>query len=321
MVRRLLARELEVLREALRSARRGARSAWSRRPSARRGVAIAFVAAALGSGVLALVAQLRLLGRLPTDRDWTAVAALVERDWRAGDALALSPAWAERARERLPATVPVLAHARYEAEDLVGVRRMWLLSLVRAPGFSWQPEVDLLRRGSRPDPPERVGAFEVARYDLASPTLPLAFLPDRLQRAEVSRGGAPCPADASGAFRCGGTRVAREVREIGGAPRPCIAVALEAGAPVSISFPLVRVGRLLHGHVGALGTPAAVQVAVIVNGDEAGAAEVTGAGFVPFQVDTTRLGGEARQLTLVLTAPGAGGAGVSEVCLDAMTLP
>jgi hypothetical protein len=321
MVVRLLARELEALREALRGARRRLSRAWARRPSARRGTAIAFVAAALGSGAIALAAQLRLPERLPTHRDWTAVAALVERDSRPGDALVLSPPWAERARERLPASIPVLAHARYEAEDLVGVRRVWVLSLARAPGFSWQPELDLVQRGSRTEAPERVGAFEVSRYDLASPTLPLAFLPDRLQRAEVFRGTVPCPPDVRGAFRCGGARVEREVREIAGAPRPCLVVGLEAGAPVSIGFPGVRVGRVLHGHVGALGAPAPVRISVVVNGEEAGAAEVTGGAFAAFQVDTTRLGGEARHVTLVLTTPGADDAGASEFCLDAMTLP
>jgi hypothetical protein len=321
MVVRLLARELEALREAFRGARRRLRRAWANRPSARRAAAIAFVAAALASGALALAAQLSLPGRLPTHRDWAAVVALVERDARPGDALVLSPPWAERARERLPASIPVLAHARYDAEDLVGVRRVWVLSLDRAPGFSWQPELDVVQRGSRTQAPERVGAFEVTRYDLASPTLPLAFLPDRLQRAEVFRGGVPCPPDDRGAFRCGGARVEREVREIAGAPRPCLVVGLEAGAPVSIVFPGVRVGRVLHGHVGALGPAVPVRISVVVNGDEAGAAEVTAAGFAEFRVDTTRLAGEARHLTLVLTTPGAGDASVSELCLDAMTLP
>jgi hypothetical protein len=58
-------------------------------------------------------------------------------------------------------------------------------------------------------------------------------------------------------------------------------------------------------------------VAVVVDGEEAGAAELAGAGFAPFQVDTTRYAAAVRPMSLVLTTPGA----PAEVCLDAVTLP
>jgi hypothetical protein len=315
---RVLRRELEGLRDVARRSAAVARAIWARRPSPQRLVAIAFVAAALATGALAVLAQARLPERLPSPRDWAAVAALLERDGRPGDAIALSPPWAERARAVLPPSIPILANARYEGEDLVGVRRLWLLSIPAAPGFSWDTEAALLQRAARPRRPERIGAFEVARYDFAFPTLPLAFLPDRLAQAEVSRGADVCPPDASGAFRCEGGHVAREVRDVGGAPRPCLVAALGEGAPIVIAFPPVRVGRRVRGHAGALGAAAApLRVSVVVDGEEAGSAEISGPGFVPFEVDTTRFGGELRRLSLVLTSSGAG----ADVCLDAVTLP
>lgn len=199
----LVAREVEILRSVMRGWVDALRTVWAARPGTARSAAILFAAGAALSGVLSLAAQARLPGRLPASRDWAALRALLEREARPGDVVALSPAWAERAREVLPASVPVLAARRYAGEDLLGVRRVWLVSLTRAPGFSWGPELDLLQRGSPAGGPARLGALDVARIDVAFPILPLAFLPDRAARAD----------GASAA-------VIREVREIGGARGP-----------------------------------------------------------------------------------------------------
>lgn len=317
----VLARELESLRETLRTWAEMAGWLWSRRPPPPRAAAIAFAAGAALAGALALLAQARLPARLPSPRDWTALRALLERETRAGDAVALSPPWAERARELLPASLPVLGRARYAGEDLVGVRRLWLVSLPDAPAFSWEPELDVLQRAARSQPGSRLGAIEVAPYDVALPVLPLAFLPDRLAQAKVSRGSTACDDDGASAFRCGedAVRLARQVREVAGAPRPCLVATPGGGLPLTVTFPAVRVGRRVRGHVGAIGAAALaapVRVAVVVDGEEAGAAEASGPGFVPFQVDTSRFAGGTRPLSLVITTPGEG-----EVCLDAVTLP
>jgi hypothetical protein len=321
-VARLLLRELELARSTLAGWGALAARAWRLRPPAPRLAAIAFACGAGLVGAGAVVAQARLAGRLPSARDWDAVRALVERDARPGDAVILSPPWADRAREVLPSTAPVLARARWTGEDLVGVRRIWLLSIPRAPGFSWEPELDLLERASRQTPAERVGAFEVSLLDLAYPTVPLAFLPDRLATAQVTLGGTPCAADASGNARCdvpAAARVTREVREIAGAPRPCLVATFPSGAPLELAFPPVRIGRVVRGHVGGLGgAPVApLRIAVVLDDEEAGSAEVAGGGFLPFQIDTTRFAGQPRKVSLVLTTPAAS----AELCLDAVTLP
>lgn len=324
-VARVLARELETLRETLRGWGALGRRLWARRPPASRAAAIAFVAACAAAGAFAVLAQAGLPSRLPSARDWAAARTLLEREARGGDALLLSPAWAERARELAPGNVAVLAQRRYAGEDLLGVRRIWLLAVPDAPGFSWEIEADVLERAARAGPAERIGALELTRFDVAFPTLPLAFLPDRLAQAQVSLGALPCAPGDGLSFRCDGSapaRVAREVREIGGAPRACLAVGVVGGgAPLSIAFPSVRIGRLVRGHVGVPGGGIAeaepLRVSVVIEGEEAGAAEISGAGFVAFQVDTTRFAGIARPLTLVLTRPAAG----ADLCLDAVTLP
>lgn len=318
----LVARELEALREVLRGWTRHGRGLWARRPDAARTAALASVAACAVVAALAVLAQAGLPGRLPSARDWAALRALLEREARPGDALALAPAWAERARELAPSSVAVLALPRYAGEDLLGVRRVWLVALPDAPGFSWDAELDLLERGSRADPAERLGALEVTRVDLTFPAVPLAFLPDHLAEAEVSQGGAPCLRAGPQGFRCegpGAARVAREVREVAGAPRACLVTTVGGGAPLTIELPPVRIGRIVRGHVGVPGGGAAgapLRVSVVVGREEAGSAELSGSGFPAFQVDTTRFAGSTQPLSLVLTRPEPG----PELCLDAVTL-
>ena len=328
-------RAAEGVRETARAARERAAAAWARRPPAPRATAIAFCAAVALCGAAALVTQARVLGRLPAPLDWAAARALLERDARPGDAVALSPPWAERARELFPATVPVLAQRRYAGEDLVGVRRVFLVSLPAAPWAPWDAELDLAERAGRSEAPARLGALEVTRYDLAFPTIPLAFLPDRLAHAAVTLGGLPCAPIAPGRLRCGdGTlELSRTVREVAGVPRPCLSAtsAAPVDAPVAIAFPPLRIGRTLHGHLGSAGdarsTPSPapprgatdrawpVRVAALLDGEEVGAAELVPAGWTPFKIDMTRSAGQARSLTLVLTSPGR-----LALCLDAMVL-
>lgn len=308
-------------RALARACRSAASAAWSRRPPPSRAAAIALCAAMAAVSAWAILAQATLPGRLPAPLDWAAARTVVERDLRPGDAVALSPPWAERAREVLPAGVPVLAQRRHAGEDLVGVRRVWLLSLPAAPRFTWDAEVELVQRAVRADPPQRLGALEVSRHELAFPTLPLAFLPDRLAGADVRLGDAPCRRDASGAFRCGerAAAVERAVREVGEVPRPCLVATAPAplGAPLRIEFPPARIGRTLHGHAGPVGPGrAALRIAVELEGEAVGAAEVEAAAYTGFQVDMSRHAGQTRALSLVLTSEDA----LGTLCLDPIIL-
>ena len=82
------------------------------------------------------------------------------------------------------------------------------------------------------------------------------------------------------------------------------------------------VGRILRAHAGVAGDPpsardAAVRIAVRIDGEEAGGADVTGAGWRRFDIDTSRFAGRLRELALVVATPGPTG----PLCLDAVTLP
>lgn len=316
-------RTAAALSEARRTARAGVAWLWARRIPFPRAAAISFAAATAALSGWAVLAQARLPARLPAALDWAAARELLERDARPGDGVAISPPWAERAREILPASVPVFAQRRYAGEDLVGVRRMWLLSLPDAPWFSWEAEVDLLARARRVDPAERLGAIEASRHDIAFPTLPLAFLPDQLAHASVHLGDEACPPEGAGRFRCGdGTEVERAVREVAGVARPCLVATAPAppAAALSIMFDAVRLGRTLLGHAGragAAGTGRPIRIVVEVDGDEVGAVEVSPSGFAPFRVDMSRLAGQVRPLALTVSGPGI----LGPLCLDASILP
>jgi hypothetical protein len=301
----------------------------------------ALLAAAVGGlGLHALLFQATLPSRLPSAVDWRAAAALLAREARPGDAVAVAPPWAGRARETLPerlperpdVALPLLALPGYEGEDLAGVRRVWLVSLPDAPGTGGRIARVLAGRSEAVRAPQRLGALEVALHELRAPLVPLAFLPDRLAGAAARGAAGPCARQGRSAFRCGAEGGAwRQVRDVEGRPRVCVLVRLPAdGGPVALEFPDVPVGRALRGHVaagreeagapspdaGARGDP--VRVVLRVDGEEAGAAPA-GAGpaaWAPFRIDTSRLAGPARAVTVeVRGAPGAW------ACVEAMTVP
>jgi hypothetical protein len=266
--------------------------------------------------------------RLPSPLDWRAAAALLARDGRPGDAVALAPWWAERAREALPASLPVLAFSRFAGEELVGIRRVWLVALPAAPGFRRDAEEDLVERASAVEGPLRLGGLEVTRVDLRAPAVPIAFLPDRLRSADVKVGGEPCVAVAAGGFRCpGGAAVAREVREVDLLPRPCVfgTTSADPSRPISIAFPGVRLGSSLRGHAGVVGEAALegdgpLHVEVSIDGrDAAGVELVPGdTAWRPFTTDTSSQAG--RTATVTFTVSDAGSE-PRPFCLDACALP
>jgi len=323
LIRRAATHPFRASRDHLRAARRLARDSWQRRPPARRAVAILFALAGVAAGVTSTAWQSSLRARLPSPLDWDALRALLERDARPGDALVPAPAWAERVRLLAPPAAPVASYEGGTAEDLPGVRRVWLAALPALPRFSWGTELGLLARSSGSEPTLALGALEVTRFQLAAPQLPMAFLPDLLGQAEVKLGDQPCLPEQEGVLRCAdGGEVARSVREVGGRPRPCLVVHPDAaaGAPLALTFRGVPLGRAFHGHAGVAGDPGAtapVRLSVHVDDEEAGEVELASPGWQAFDVDTARFAGHARDVTLVLTSAARPG----PLCLDAVTVP
>ncbi len=299
-------------------------------PPGSRHCAAIFAAGVVALGFYGMFFYSTLPERLPTTLDWRSASTLLARDARPGDTVALAPWWAERAREVLPASLPVMAFPRLAGEDLVGVRRVWLLSLPRAPGHRLDVEVDLAARASAVVGPERLGGLEVTRYDLRTPVVPLAFLPDRLATATVSIGERSCARDARGLFRCPASPfsvVAREVREVDSLPRPCLCAhpPPEPGVPLTITFPAVPLGRTLRGHTGIAGEAASagkgsIRLSVKLDEEDVGETEQppAGPGWQAFQLDTSRQAGRVGAVKFTVTAAKVDR---RDLCFDAYILP
>ena len=300
------------------------------RPSRPKQAAAVFACLVAALGVYGSYFYLSLPRRLPSPIDWRSAAVLLARDSRRGDAVALVPWWAERAREVLPASLPVLAYPHLAGEELLGVRRIWFLSLPDTPGFQSSIELEIAGRALRSFGPHRLGGLELTRYDLRAPVLPLAFLPDRLATATVSLHGSPCVPDARSTYRCVAAQsisVRREEREVDLLPRPCLYAhpPADLAGPLVISFPNVPLGRVLRGHTGivgelALGGTAPIHLSVSANGRALGAADEPPAspGWHAFQFDTGAEAGKVETVTFSLTA---GEADERHLCFDAYTLP
>lgn len=265
--------------------------AWATRPPKRRLAARGLVVGLLLLGLGSLDARARLSGRLPSPLDWRALTALLERDARPGDLVALFPPWLERAREAVPAQLPVLATSALDAEWLPGVRRVWLVVAGSVSSFGARPP--LSSRSATVDT-QQVGQLRVTRIDLASPVATLGSL--------AERSGAPA-----------------RWRDVDGVARRCLDLAPRPGTPARLELPRLRLGGALAGHVALLtpdGSAAARLVFRVEGGPDIPVAVTARSGWLPFRIDTSGHG--AGPLTLVIEAEGPAG---SAVCLDAQVMP
>jgi hypothetical protein len=276
----------------------------------------------LGGGGLAF--QLLLPSLLPSALDWEAVGALLDRDARPGDAVMVSPAWAERIRSVAPRRLRVLARSGGAPAELQGVRRVWLVSLPRAPGFTFRPEIELLAQATAPDPPLAVGGLSLTRLELTHPELPLASLREALGAASVTLGGLACTG-GGGLFECrtnrGQASLERGTVEVNGLPRSCLLVRTAGeAARLAATFPEVPVGRVIRGNAGLVGAagagPASLALVVRIDGEEASTVQLEGAGWPSFRLDTSRWAGGRHAVAVELVIPEE-----RELCLDLVMLP
>jgi len=279
-----------------------------------------FALVVAAAGAYGLWFQATLPGRLPSSTDWKAVAAVLARDGRPGDAVALAPPWAERAREILPermparpeAALPVLAYPSFaeSEEDLLDLRRIWLVSLPGAPGGTGRIAAELEARSGALEGPLRIGQLTLTRYDLRSPAIPLWSLADLLPGALVR----------------GGAAVARETREVGFLPRTCV-VARFAGpdpGPATVKMPSSPLGVALRGRVGlagdVTGSGASASVRVLVDGTEMGRVEASASApaWRSFRIDTSRLPPARHEVAVEIVPAGPLPRGV---CVELVALP
>ncbi|MFL5430527.1 MAG: hypothetical protein ACJ79M_12995 [Myxococcales bacterium] len=140
---------------------------------------------------LALLFDLTLRWRLPTDSDWAEVAASLRVRARPGDEVQVWPPWAERVRLFVE-SVPVRAEEDLRSADYPGVERLWLVGLFRSPRNALEEAREALRaRGATTTERIRFGALELEEWDLHAPKL-LADLTGRREEHEVDYVSRPC---------------------------------------------------------------------------------------------------------------------------------
>lgn len=129
--------------------------------------------ALVACGAVSLLFDLTLSFRLPSEADWAELAGALRAQGRAGDAVQIWPAWAEEARLYVDA-MPVILEEDLAVADYLGVQRLWVASLPRAP-YASSPDAALERRGATAvGPPQRFGALALRPWDLhAAKVFPL----------------------------------------------------------------------------------------------------------------------------------------------------
>ena len=217
----------------------------------------------IGAG--SLLFDLTLSSRLPSDADWAEAAGALRARGQAGDAVQVWPPWAERARLFVDA-LPLFLEEDLAQADYLGVQRLWILSLRRAPRFA-APDDALRSRGATPvAEAQRFGALSLRAWDLHP--APLA--------ADLTR--------------------ATEDHEVDYLARRCLRVAIGS------RFAARGAGRTLHLRAGVIGERAydadrpAVEVQAFADGAPAGVLEVP---------RTERDGTGWRRLEVALPAPPA----------------
>jgi hypothetical protein len=249
----------------------------------------------------------------PAPEDTARAAAAVRAEWAPGDAIAVRPWWAQRAREHL-GELPWVLSRDLEAEDLSRFSRLWVLAQPGHHGRLWRDGRNALEA-------ERAfGPLRLARYRLPPPEEVLFDFRARLQDARVSmrtRGGErPCAPWLQDRWVCSPADwnfVGRMIVELGADPREVIWTHPSEEGPISIAYEGVPHGRALLVHTGFT-PPAAraldggpVGLEVEVDGQVLGRIEQENqTGFFPTRIDLTRLPDRPHRVTFRVSAPRAG---------------
>ena len=197
-------------------------------------VAALIVVLALAESVNALVAPLRT----PSDKDWTAAAALVRGQFRPGDLIVAAPAWSDPlVRLKLGDLMPVPVAGRM---DVARFGRIWEISQRGATA----PDT----RGATVAVTSRFGGLMVKRWDKPAATVTFDFVAQWRQASlsVVRPDGVEAPCSVVGErFQCAGSSLGPELLEVDTTLRNGLGVDPVEGVTLALEFPAVPMGREL----------------------------------------------------------------------------
>lgn len=223
--------------------------------------------------------QLRVPSATPTDDDYRAAAALIEKESQPGDVVLLAPWFIERARLFVPEQLPVVGYYGSDGDDLRRHPRIWVLANPSLPGFSFgsfskafaDKRTEEWQGGT-------FGPLEVRRYRNGR-ARPLVFsAAQSLASARVflqtPQGEQPCSFGGR-SWRCpNGAEVVEEWRELHFEPHRCLRF-YPPGGPAKLvaeftNVPQTSVLQLITGYAwerGAYRNQDPTDFGVEVNGE------------------------------------------------------
>jgi hypothetical protein len=212
-------------------------------------------AALVGGTSFALVYWMRLPYRLPGPEDYQAAQHALLDAARPGDAVAVLPFWADRAKIYLHG-LPVVALPHLAEEDVERYQRLFVLSQPDLPRSSATRELaGLERKLARVFGPKRYGPLSLSLLRPRPGREPSLDFTSQIERASVSVGGEACT-PGSGTFQCPRgpwDQVRSEWHEFDFLPRRCVRAQPTQGDTVSVTFDQVPLRAEIHGAMGLVG--------------------------------------------------------------------
>jgi len=261
------------------------------------GLAAAIVLLAVVETGNALVAP----ARAPSDKDWTAAAVKVRKEFQPGDLIVAAPAWADPImREKLGDLVPQPAAGRMDAARY---GRIW----------------EIAQRGARAAETSgafiattaRFGALTLRRWEKPPASVTFDFLAEwrRASMSVLRPDGAQTPcAMGSERFQCAGAALGPELVEVDTTLRNALAGDPLEGATLVLEYPEVPLGRELAVAAGLHNVwqrksgDGKVRLRVLASGRELGVVPATSAsGWTLMRFDTSAQAGTTAPVRFEIT--------------------
>jgi hypothetical protein len=269
------------------------------------------IPALLAATLFALLYWARLPYRLPSPDEYQSAQHELLGTAHPGDAVAVLPYWADRAKLYLHG-FPVVTLPNLAREDVERYARLFVLAQPDLPRSSAGTELEALgRKLALVSGPKRFGPLSLSLYQPRPGHEPSLDFTSQIERAQVSVGAESCGPIAGG-FQCprgAWDHVRAEWHEFEFLPRRCLWAQPAGAEPLILTFDQVPLRAEIHGAMGLIGAAGggsgAVELAIDI--DEvptvALALKSDDPGFHPFQVRVPGVGPGGHRIAFRISSP------------------